>query len=124
MRTIIAGGRDITDCSLVEKAVADCGWRPSVVLCGMARGVDSLGLRWAKANGVPVEKYPALWHVHGNAAGPIRNREMAESAEALILIWDGESPGSRNMLQEATARGLQVYDWRTVPSLFSGNAGE
>jgi hypothetical protein len=34
---------------------------------------------------------------------------MAEYADALIAIWDGESRGTKNMIEEATKRGLRVY---------------
>jgi hypothetical protein len=34
---------------------------------------------------------------------------MAADAEALILIWDGESRGSKDMLNKANAKGLKVY---------------
>jgi hypothetical protein len=34
---------------------------------------------------------------------------MAEYADALIAIWDGESRGTKNMIEEATKRGLRVH---------------
>jgi hypothetical protein len=34
---------------------------------------------------------------------------MAADAEALVLIWDGKSRGSSDMLMKANARGLKVY---------------
>ena len=36
---------------------------------------------------------------HDKAAGPIRNRQMAEYADYLIAFWDGESRGTRNMIE-------------------------
>lgn len=44
-----------------------------------------------------IKEFPADWDTHGRAAGPIRNRQMAEYADQLLLIWDGKSPGSHNM---------------------------
>ena len=35
--------------------------------------------------------------------------EMALNAEALIALWDGESPGTRNMIATAKALGLRCY---------------
>lgn len=47
MRTIIAGSRTVRNESATLQAIAMCGWRPSVVLCGMAKGPDEHGEAWA-----------------------------------------------------------------------------
>ena len=47
------------------------------------------------------KKYIYLdWNKHGKAAGPIRNRQMAEYADCLIAVWDGKSRGTKNMIDE------------------------
>jgi hypothetical protein len=109
MRTIIAGSRDFNDKRILLNAINKCGWIPSVVISGDCRGADKLGAEWASWKSVPVEKFPAYWKEHGKAAGPIRNRLMADNAEALIAIWDGESRGTKNMIETARAKGLRVY---------------
>jgi len=109
MRTIIAGGRDCENESVLEDALNECGWVPTVVLCGMARGADTLGMLWAERNEVPVEKYPAEWKKHGKIAGPIRNGEMANTGDALIALWDGKSRGTRDMIAKARLKGLKIH---------------
>lgn len=110
MRTIIAGSRSITAISPVIDAIHKCGWEITEVVCGMADGVDSTGLWWAeRVAALPVKRFPADWEVHGKAAGPIRNKQMAEYAEALILVWDGKSKGSADMLRRAQIRNLRIY---------------
>lgn len=84
--------------------------------------VDILGAWWAIANELPVTYFPADWdniavpgaviqyHRNGKpynaAAGPMRNRPMAEYGEALILIWNGASKGSAGMKQLALDSGI------------------
>jgi len=109
MKTIIAGGRNITDYSVVERAIKDSGFTITEVVTGRCRGVDWCGEDYAEANGIPVKPFPAEWNRYGTMAGPIRNRQMAEYGEALILVWNGKSRGSANMLEEATKRGLKIY---------------
>lgn len=109
MRTIIAGSRDCIDMGALLEAIGECGWLPTLVVCGGARGADELGKRWANEHGVPVELYLPDWNVHGRAAGPIRNAEMAANAEALIALWDGRSRGTRHMIDTARRKGLRVY---------------
>jgi len=99
MKTIIAGSRTITDESVLRSALSLVHWEITEVVCGMAPGIDSLGADWAIDNNIPVSYYPADWRKYGYAAGPIRNKEMAENADALLLIWDGHSRGSKNMYQ-------------------------
>lgn len=109
MRTIIAGSRDLNSYDLVRRAVEECGWTPTVVLSGTARGVDRMGERWARFRDVPVERYPADWKLHGRGAGAIRNAEMAKHADALIAIWDGTSRGTLHMIRTAERMGLRVH---------------
>lgn len=109
MRTIIAGGRGITDKSIVWEAVESSGFDITEVVSGAARGVDTLGEEWARANGIPVEQFPADWSTHGRAAGPIRNAKMAAYGEALIAVWDGKSKGTGNMINNARKLGLEVF---------------
>jgi predicted Rossmann-fold nucleotide-binding protein len=77
-----------------------------VILSGGAKGADQLGERYAKERGITVEVYPALWSVHGRSAGYIRNRQMAQSADALVAFWDGRSPGTEHMID--LAEHLQI----------------
>lgn len=116
MKTIIAGSRDISDVSRVKATIKHAvkfnGLEVTEVVCGCAAGVDEIGKQWAEGNGIPVKQFPADWQKHGKAAGPIRNREMAEYADALIAIWDGKSRGTANMIEEAEKHGLKVFAYR------------
>jgi hypothetical protein len=110
MRTIIAGSREATF-KQVKEALLLCPWTPeiSVVVSGTARGADQHGEAWAVLRGLGIERYAADWGKHGKAAGPIRNRQMAENAEALIAVWDGMSRGTKNMIDTAKSLGLRVF---------------
>lgn len=110
VKTIIAGSRTITDKALVEQAVMESGFHITEVVSGGAKGVDRLGIRWANQHNVPYVILFASWTEHGNSAGPIRNKEMAEYAEALILVWDGKSKGSQSMLDIAKKMNLKIYE--------------
>ena len=109
MKTIIAGGRTITDYTLVLDAIRESEFTITEVVSGMAPGVDSLAVQYSKENELPLQQFWAEWNFHGRAAGPIRNRQMAKYGEALIAIWDGKSRGTKNMIEEATKLGLKVY---------------
>jgi len=109
MKTIIAGGRTITDYEIVLSAIHQSQFDITEVVSGMAAGVDTLGIQYAKNHNIPVKEFPADWKKHGRAAGPIRNGQMAEYADALIAIWDGESTGTKNMINQAEKNKLKIY---------------
>ena len=117
MITIIAGGRDIQDKGCLKKAIKLSGFNITKVVCGMARGIDLRGKRWADIRGVPVEEMPAEWDLYGRGAGFMRNEEMAiytsefKPDAGLLLIWDGKSKGSGNMLKNARKYGLKVSQY-------------
>jgi len=113
MKVIIAGSRTIEDYDRVAEAMAASGYDPTEVVSGGARGVDELGEKWARRHDLPVTQMPADWEEHGKAAGPKRNARMADYADALVAVWDGRSPGTRDMLRKAHARDLPIYLART-----------
>ena len=118
-RVIIAGSRGFKDfqgfCDYADKVLARKAQEGQiVVLSGHCRGVDLMGEAYAKTKGYTVELHPADWQRYGRSAGPKRNKEMAAAAHALIAIWDGQSRGTKNMIDEARAAGLliRVYQYK------------
>lgn len=109
MRTIIAGSRSIKDIKLVYRAVAFSDYAITQIVSGTASGVDKLGEEYARNMGIPVVRFPADWDLHGKSAGYIRNKEMADNADALIAIWDGASKGTKHMIDIAKQKGLKVF---------------
>lgn len=114
MKIIIAGSRTITDRSLVDEAMRDCGWTPTLILSGGAEGVDKLGEEWAKDHGIPVRVYPARWSELGRKAGPVRNAQMAKDADRLVAIWDCRSRGTRDMIKRARFLGLPSFTLKLI----------
>jgi len=112
MKVVIAGSRIISDYNLVEIAVIHSGFKISEVVSGTARGADRLGEQYALRHSLPIRRFPADWS-KGRSAGMQRNRQMAEYADAVIVLWDGKSPGSANMIRTAMALNKPVYVLRT-----------
>jgi hypothetical protein len=111
MKVIIAGSRGFSDFQLLyakcEEVLANVG--EAEIVSGTARGADKLGEHYASLKGHSVIQFPADWDKHGKAAGYIRNKEMADYSDCLIAFWDGESRGTKHMIDLATERGLSVH---------------
>jgi len=102
MKLIIAGSRHIVDMKHLEEAVKMHAIKDkdvTEIVSGGAYGADYLGEVYAHRHNIPIRRFPAEWRRYGKKAGPIRNREMAIYADALLAIWDGESRGTKNMIQ-------------------------
>jgi hypothetical protein len=109
MKTIIAGSRSIVKYDIVKEYIVKANFNITEVVCGMAKGVDLLGKEYAEENDIPIKEFPANWDLYGKRAGHLRNTEMAKYADALIAIWDGKSPGTKNMIDEAYKYKLKVF---------------
>lgn len=79
------------------------------IICGQARGTDTLGDQYAKERNYSVKYYPANWKHYGKAACYIRNTEMEKNADALVAFWDGQSLGTKHMIATASQLGLSVH---------------
>jgi hypothetical protein len=109
MKVIIAGGRNFTDYLLLLEGVVESGFDITSVVSGCAKGADELGELFARDMDLQIHRFPANWDKYGRAAGPIRNGEMANVGEALLAFWDGKSSGTKNMIEQATRKGIPIY---------------
>ena len=105
-RVVIAGCRDYNNYTEAKEFIDFClsdliKENDIVIISGCASGADLIGERYAKENGLRVEKYPADWQAYGRSAGPRRNRQMAEASDFVICFWDGKSKGTKSMIDYA-----------------------
>ena len=113
MKIIIAGSRNISDGFALSSVMREAGYilkeNIDEIVSGGARGVDRLGEVYAKEQGITIKRFPADWEQYGKAAGYIRNAEMAEYADALVVLWDGQSKGTLHMINTAAKKGMPVF---------------
>lgn len=115
-RVIIAGSRDFDDYELLNSVVKEKlrDYKNIKIISGGCSGADTLGERFAKENNLDLKVFQAEWKKYGRAAGPIRNKAMAQYASQvdnclLIAFPVGSSRGTRNMISLAKEHGLDVH---------------
>lgn len=120
MRLIIAGSRSITEKSTVKEAFENSQFRwdnIDILVNGDADGVDSIAKELVENKEVDIELYPAddfLEQAPSPKVAPVmRNTAMAENADALLAIWDGESTGTEDMINKAEKENLTIEIHRT-----------
>lgn len=112
-KVIVAGGRKFNNYNLLKSKLdailAEKRKTHQIyIISGMAKGADTLGEQYANENGFTVLGFPAEWNLYGKSAGIRRNEEMAKVGDALIAFWDGESPGTKHMIETARDKRLLV----------------
>ena len=110
MKVIVAGGRDYDDYQLMENRLDYLLQNEAsiTIVSGTAKGADKLGERYANQKGFDIIEMPADWDKFGKSAGYRRNEEMAKIADAAVIFWDGESRGSKHMIDLSHKYNLKV----------------
>lgn len=83
----------------------------TVVVTGMARGVDVCAANAADERGMLVVEVPVkrgLWNRVGKRAGFARNAVIAELCTRMVAFWDGESRGTAHAIECARKLGKPV----------------
>lgn len=114
-KLIIAGSRTIEEFSVVETAFKESKIVPVLIVSGGARGVDKLGEQLADKFSVPIQQFIPDWDGLGKRAGMVRNQHMGDYATALLALWDGESKGTKQMIDYMSKLNKLTYV-EVVPS--------
>lgn len=109
MKVIVAGTRTITSYVTVVSAIMESDFEITELVSGSCRGVDKLGEMYVSIHKIPIKRFPPNWMKYSTLAGPKRNQEMANYADCLVLVWDGISKGSKDMLNKMKTAGKPVY---------------
>ena len=98
MRIAIVGSRSIT-VEHIEKYVSSC----DEIVSGGARGVDACAADYARRNGIKLTEFLPQYERYGRAAPIVRNRQIVDYADKVIVFWDGHSKGALSVIQYARA---------------------
>ena len=115
-KVIVAGGRDFADYAYLKEkldevfaSLGDLDSHPIEIISGMAKGADTLGIRYAEEHKLTMVLYPANWKKYPRMAGILRNMNMLVTATHLVAFWDGKSHGTKHMIEIAKAKGISVW---------------
>ena len=110
MKVLVCGGRGYRDAAFVARTLDDLHAQTPItaLMQGGAPGADRLAKEWA-ATHPEIERYVcrAEWHLHGKAAGPMRNARMLEWKPDVVVAFPGGS-GTADMVRRAVEAGVRV----------------
>lgn len=115
-KVIVADGRDFADYAYLKEkldevfgSLWDINSHPIEIISGMAKGADTLGIRYAEEHKLTMVLSPANWKKYHRMAGILRNMNMLVTATHLVAFWDGKSHGTKHMIEIAKAKGIPVW---------------
>ena len=100
MKIAIVGSRSIQEIN-VEPYVLES----DEIVSGGAKGVDRCAANYAKEHGLLLTEFLPQYERYGAAAPIIRNKQIVEYADRIIVFWDGKSKGSLSVIQHAKKLG-------------------
>ena len=115
-KEIVAGGRDFENYEYMLEKLDELFLKSSIfksqkikIISGMAKGADSLAIRYADEHKLTKILFPANWKAYPRIAGFLRNEDMLSIATHLIAFWDGKSSGTKDMIDIAQEKGIPVW---------------
>lgn len=81
----------------------------TLIVGGCPSGPDEWSLSEAKRIGCGYRVFPAGWNAYGKSAGMKRNARMRSLADEVHAFWDGQSPGTHDMVFATEPAKLYVY---------------
>lgn len=115
-KIIVAGGRDFENYEFMSakldeifERLPDFKEHQITIISGMARGADTLAIRYADERNLTKVLFPANWKKYPRIAGFLRNEDMLGIATHLIAFWDGKSNGTRHMIEIAQKKDIPVW---------------
>lgn len=87
-----------------------------IISGGSKNSPDESGELWAKSNNIALRIFFPNTGIDPTASNTMRNREMAELADAGLVFWDGLSRGTKNIKDNLHRRKKPVYVVKTLIS--------
>lgn len=112
MKVLVCGGRNYgktpKEKSFLYRVLDQVN--PTMIIDGGAAGADALAEGWAFKRAIPSKTYPADWHIHGPAAGPMRNQKMLDEGKPDLVIAFPGGRGTADMVARARKAGVEVRE--------------
>ena len=104
MKLLIAGSRGIDNIDLSKYIPEDV----DTILSGGAKGIDTLAEEYADKNRLSKIILRPRYDLYGKAAPIKRNEELVNMADKVLIIWDGESKGTKSTITYAEKLNKEI----------------
>ncbi len=98
MKIAVVGSRNLCPS---ETQLAEVLSEATEIVSGGAKGVDTRAADYANQHGIRLTEFLPQYALYGRAAPILRNREIVDYADKIIVFWDGSSKGTRSVIDYA-----------------------
>ena len=78
------------------------------IVSGGARGIDSDARAYAQQHGIPIKEFLPDYERYGRSAPLKRNLLIIEYADVVLAFWDGQSHGTKYVIDNCRKTGVPV----------------
>ena len=104
MKVAVIGSRTITNVNLSKYLPADT----TEIVSGGARGVDTVAKNYALAHNLKLTEFLPAYELYGRGAPLRRNILIIENADLVLAFWDGQSRGTKFVIENCRKRNIPV----------------
>lgn len=104
MKVAVIGSRNLT----VEDLGQYLPEETTEIVSGGAKGVDTCAREYALANGLKFTEFLPEYNRYGRGAPLKRNLQIIDYADCVLAFWDGQSRGTKFVIEHCKAQGKPV----------------
>lgn len=108
MKVAVVGSRNLTVTDLrryLPQGVTE-------IVSGGARGIDTCAREYAQRNGLKLTEFFPDYQKYGRTAPLKRNLQIISYADMVVAFWDGESHGTRFVIERCRKMNKKVILYR------------
>ena len=104
MKIAVVGSRNLTNIEIDKYITEDV----DEIVSGGAIGVDSCAAEYAKRRGLKLTEFFPQYDKYGRAAPIVRNKDIVNYADKIIVFWNGSSKGTLSVIKYAQKIGKHI----------------
>lgn len=113
MKTAVVGSKSVTDFQIIKdvinKPINLFEWKITEIVIGGVDYCDLGAALWARQNKVPIRIFQPNWKQWGKRAGLMRNIEIVNYADAIIILCEEDVEAFRNLINMAREKHRKIY---------------
>lgn len=101
MKVAVVGSRNLTNIELERYISEDV----EEIVSGGAVGVDLCAAEYAVRKGIKLTEFLPQYERYGRAAPIVRNKNIVDYSDKVIVFWNGTSKGTQSVIKYAKKIG-------------------